>query len=93
MAQLNVDPQKVDELIKRLNKHTQDTIYQQKQLKGFLQTLEQSWNDGHYKSFNEQFIEFDHAIQRAMQLSETVLLPQLKNVKKYAEDYKNMGRK
>jgi uncharacterized protein YukE len=93
MAQLNVDPQKVEELTKRLQKHTQDTLYQQKQLKGYLQNLQQSWNDAHYKAFNEQFGEFDKAIQKALQISETLLLPQLKNVKKFAEDYKNMGRK
>lgn len=93
MAQLNVDPQKVEELIKRLHQHTQDTLYKQKQLKGFLQNLQQSWNDAHYNAFNEQFGEFDKAIQKALQLSETILLPQLKNVKKFAEDYKNMGKK
>jgi uncharacterized protein YukE len=93
MAQLNVDPQKVEELMKRLHKHTQDTLNQQKQLKGYLQNLQQNWNDAHYKAFTEQFGEFDKAIQKALQLSETILLPQLKNVKKFAEDYKNMGRK
>lgn len=93
MAQLNVDPQKVEELIKRLHKHTQDTQNQQKQLKGYLTNMQQQWNDAHYKSFVEQFNEFDKAVNKALQLSETVLLPNLKNVKKYAEDYKNMGRR
>ena len=93
MAQLNVDPQKVEELIRRLDMHTQDTLNKQRQLKGFLQDLQQSWNDAHYNAFNEQFGEFDKAIQKALQLSETILLPQLKNVKKFAEDYKNMGKK
>lgn len=93
MAQLNVDPQKVEELIRRLHKHTQDTLHQQKQLKGYLQNLQQSWNDAHYKAFNEQFQEFDRAMQKAFQLSETVLLPNLKNVKKFADEYKNMGKR
>jgi uncharacterized protein YukE len=93
MSKLNVDPQKVGELISRLNKHTQDTIYQQKNLKNFLTNLQQEWDDAHYKAFVEQFQEFDRAILKALQLSETVLLPNLKNVKKFAEDYKNMGKR
>jgi uncharacterized protein YukE len=93
MAQLNVDPQKVEDLIKRLNSYTQETITKQKQLNGFLINMQQQWNDAHYKAFVEQFNEFDKAVHKAMQLSETVLLPNLKNVKKYAEDYKNMSKR
>ena len=93
MGQMNVDPQKVEELIKRLHAHTQNTLSAQKQLKGYLTQMQQYWNDAHYKGFVEQFNEFDKSILKSIQLSETVLLPNLKNVKKFAEEYKNMGKK
>lgn len=92
MAQMNVDPQKVEELIKRLNQHTQSTLNAQKQLKGYLTQMQQFWNDAHYSAFVEQFSEFDKAIMNGIKLSETVLIPNLKNVKKFAEEYKNMKR-
>ncbi len=92
MSKMNVNPQKVEELIKRLQKHTQDTMYQHKQLKSFLINLQQEWDDAHYHAFMQQYNEFEIAMQKALYLSENVLLPNLKNVKKFAEDYKNLGR-
>ena len=90
---MNVDPQKVEELIKRLNQHTQSTLNAQKQLKGYLTSMQQHWNDAHYSAFKEQFEEFDKMVLNAIRLSESVLLPNLKNVKKYAEEYKNMAKR
>jgi uncharacterized protein YukE len=91
MTQLNVDPMKVGELIQKLKQHTQETLERQKSLRGFVGDLENSWNDAHYKSFREQFNEFDKQVQMAVRSSEELLLPQLQNVKKFAEDYRNMG--
>jgi uncharacterized protein YukE len=93
MAQLNVNPEKVKELISRLNIHTNELQTKQKAIKAYLKGMEQFWNDNHYKAFNEQFAEFDKLVNNAVKLSETVLLPNLKNVQKFAEDYKNIGRK
>jgi len=93
MAQLNINPEKVDELIKRLNAHTNDVESKQKQLKGYLEQMQSSWNDAHYHAFKEQFEEFNKLILKATHLSSTVLLPNLKNVKKFAEEYKNMGKR
>lgn len=93
MAQLNVDPQKVDELLKRLNQQMQEYKMKHGSLKGFLKSMETRWNDVHYKTFMENFKEFDKAFQKAIHLSETVLIPNLKNVKKYAEEYQRLGRK
>lgn len=93
MAQLNVNPERVKELISRLNSHTNELQIKQKTIKAFLKSMEQTWNDNHYKAFCEQFEEFDKLVNNAIKLSETVLLPNLKNVHKFAEDYKNMGRK
>ena len=92
MAQMNVDPQRVEELIKRLHTHTTDLQSKQKQIKSYLKQMESYWNDAHYKAFVEQFEEFDKMVHKAHQLSESVLLPNLKNVKKFAEEYKKLGR-
>ena len=89
---MNVDPSRVEDLIKRLHSHTTNLQSSQKQMKSYLKQMEQSWNDPHYKAFVEQFEEFDKLVNKAQQLSETVLLPNLKNVKKFAEEYKKLGR-
>ena len=93
MAKMFVEPEMVQQLIKRMDRHTSETQRQQKQLKGFIKNMQQQWNDAHYKAFTEQFAEFDKMMTKAMQMSETILIPNLKNVKKYADEYKNMGRR
>jgi uncharacterized protein YukE len=93
MSQKNADPQKVEELIKRLHSITEETIKKQKQLKNYVKDLESHWNDHHYKAFAQQFQEFDQKLIRTIEESRTVMLPNLKNVKKLAEDYKNGGRR
>ena len=93
MSQLNVNPEKVDQLIKRLHQHTIELDQKQKSMKSHLTQLQTSWNDVHYQTFVQQFDEFDKLIKNAIRQSETILLPNLTQVKKLAEDYKNMGRK
>jgi len=93
MGQMNVNPQRVEELMKRLLSITNDMQSKQKQLKVHIQNLEHYWNDHHYKSFTEQYGEFDKILQKALQYSETILIPNLKNIKKFADEYENLGRK
>ena len=40
----------------------------------------------------QQFDEFDRMMNKAIHMSEITLLPHLKNVKRLAEDYKNLGK-
>jgi uncharacterized protein YukE len=89
MGQMNIVPEKVEELIRRFNQHTQNTINSQRQLKGNINQLQQFWNDSNYKSVVEQFNEFDKMISKAIQLSETVIIPNLKNIKRLQENLKN----
>ena len=93
MAQMNADPQKVEELIKRLTSFTNETMDKQKQLKGFINNLQSSWNDAHYKVLLQQYNEVEKKIMNALQEAQTLMIPNLKNVKKVAEDYKNYGKK
>lgn len=93
MAQMNADPQKVEELIKRLTSFTNETTDKQKQVKGFINNLQSSWNDAHYNVLIQQYQEFEKKIMNALQEAQTLIIPNLKNVKKVAEDYKNLGRK
>jgi hypothetical protein len=93
MAQKNADPRKVEELIKKLGQHTNDTIEKQKRLKHFITNLESSWNDTHYKTLMLQFQEFDKKIMNALSDSENLIIPNLKNVKKAAEQYINLGKR
>jgi|GEM_PF-4790152 uncharacterized protein YukE len=93
MSKLFVDPQKIDELILRMNTYTTEAETKQKQMKSYLVNLKTSWDDNHYKAFMQQYDEFDKLMHKAIEMSKVLLLPNLKNVKKYAEDYKNMGHK
>ena len=93
MSQLNVNPERVDQLIKRMNQHTIDIQQKQKAMKSFLTQMQMQWNDVHYQTFVQQFDEFDKMMIKAIHLSEITLIPHLKNVKRLAEDYKNLGKK
>jgi len=93
MSQLNVNPEKVQQLIQRLDAHQKDLLNKQKSMKGYVQTQKETWNDAHYTAFVQQFEEFDKLVMNACKIAETVLLPNLKNVKNYAEQYKNMGKR
>ena len=90
---MNADPQKVEELIKRLSIFTNETTDKQKQVKGFINNLQSSWNDAHYNVLIQQYQEFEKKIMNALQEAQTLIIPNLKNVKKVAEDYKNLGRR
>lgn len=93
MAQMHVDPSKVEELIKRFNTLLEETTYKEKQLKSFISNLQQNWNDAHYNAFLQQFQEFEQKFMRTIDEARTVIIPNLKNVQKLAEDYKNMGKR
>ena len=93
MAQMNADPSKVEELIRKLSGFAEETVNKQKQLKGMISNMQSSWNDAHYNALVQQFQEFDKKIMQSLQEAQTVIIPNLKNVKKVAEDYKNLGRK
>ncbi len=91
-SQVFVDPHKLEELIKRLNSHTTDMVSKQKSMNGYIKNLQSSWNDVQYKSFVEQYNEFNKRVEIALKESETVLIPHLRNLKKLAEEYKNLKR-
>ena len=55
MGQLNVNPERVDQLIKRMNQHTRDIQERQKAMKNFLTQMQSFWNDVHYQTFVQQF--------------------------------------
>ncbi len=90
---MNADPQRVEELIKRLTSFTNETVDKQKQIKGYINNLSNSWNDGHYNVLLQQYQDFEKKMMNALLEAQTLMIPNLKNVKKVAEDYKNLGRK
>ena len=90
MAQIHVNPEKVDELIRRFNQHNEEFKIRQNQLKAYLNQMQQFWNDNHYQAFKQQFEEYNKLIIKANEMADTILLPNLKNIKKFAENYKNL---
>jgi len=93
MSQLFVNPDKVEELIRRIDQHTKTIAEHQRNLKGYVNQMKTYWNDKNYAAFLDQFQEFDRLMQAPIKQSEQILIPNLKNVKKLAEDYKNLGAK
>jgi uncharacterized protein YukE len=90
MAQINVNPDKVDELIRRFYQHNDEIKNRQAQMNAYLTQMQHYWNDSHYQAFKQQFEEYHKLILKANEMAESLLLPNLKNIKKFAESYKNL---
>ena len=93
MGQLFVNPEKVEELIRRIDQHTKNMAEHQRNLKGYVNQMKTYWSDSNYNAFLDQFNEFDRLMQAPIKQSEQILIPNLKNVKRLAEDYKRLGSK
>jgi len=92
MATLNVDPQRVDDLMRRFHQLNSDMLLKENQMNQHVNQIKDSWNDSHYMAFKQQFDDYHKMIVKAAELADTVLIPNLKNIKRFAEDYKNLKR-
>ena len=94
MAQrANVESARVAALINKFNQHKSELEYKHKSLLAYFKGIQNYWNDHHYQSTAQYFEEYDKAIRQAIKMADEIMLPHLKNVKKFAEDYEKMGGK
>lgn len=90
MALIKINVEKVDELIRRFNQHNEEIKSKQAQINSYLNQIQDSWNDSQYLAFKQQFEEYHKLILQANEMADTLLLPNLKNIKKFADSYKNL---
>lgn len=92
--QIFVDPQKVDEIIRKMIQLITDIREREKNMNSFLtQNVPQFWKDSHYKALMEIYEDFSKNIQRKLNEADQIIIPHLKNVKKAAEAYNQSAKK
>jgi len=89
----NIESARVDQLIKKFQQHNKEFEYKQRSIINYFKQLQTHWNDHHYQATSQYFEEYDKAIKQGIKMAEEIIMPHLKNVKKFAEDYERLGKR